>query len=131
MRFATRLMARVLGVSVIAACGTEPQGPPLEGQWGFEPGVTLVATAASVDLDLTCSTFHAERPLVPGSDGRFDLSGRYSQPFGMLERDARVTGQEVDNHVFIHLTVEGVTANSPTYELLPGLVPTGEVQCPL
>jgi len=130
MCLTVRLMPRLLGAFVIAACGTEPQGPPLVGQWGVEPGVTLVATASSVDLDLTCSTFHAERPLVPDSNGDFSLPGRYHQPFGMLDRDARITGQLVETHVFIHLTVEGSTANSPTYELLPGLVPTGEVQCP-
>lgn len=130
MPIAARLVPLWLGACVLAACGTEPQGPPLVGQWGSEPGVSLVATVNAVDLDLTCSTFHADRALVPVSEGHFNLEGRHHQPFGMLDRNALVTGQVMDNHVLIHLTVKGVNAESPTYELLPGLVPTGEVQCP-
>ena len=130
MSLAAHFIPLLLATCVIAACGTEPQGPPLVGQWGSEPGVSLVATVQSVDVDMTCVTFHADAPLVPDSDGRFSLLGQEHRPFGMLVRNARLTGQVVDNRLLVHLTVQGVTANSPTYELLPGLVPSGDVQCP-
>jgi hypothetical protein len=126
----TKHAVSLAATCVLAACGTEPQGPPLVGQWGSEPAVSLVATVKSVDLDLTCATFHADVPLVPDSDGRFSVLGRDHQPFGMLVRTARLTGQALDNRLVVHLSVQGVNANSPTYELLPGLIPTGDVQCP-
>jgi hypothetical protein len=129
MRVPGRLIG-VLGAMAMLGCGTEPDGTPLVGQWGFDPGVSLVATDSTVDLDLTCATFHADRALIPNDDGRFSVSGRDFQPFGMLERDARLTGQVMGTHLLVHLTVEGVTANSPTYELIPGLIPTSEVECP-
>lgn len=62
-------------LAIVSACDQTPTAPEgaLIGQWGGQ-GAHLIAKAASVRLQLSCSWSVFSQPLRPDAEGRFEMS---------------------------------------------------------
>lgn len=68
----TFIVAAVLGL--LAGCGSEPDGPVLEGQWGGEQ-LEVVADRDGAQVRPACGVIHFRDPIVLDADGSADRRG--------------------------------------------------------
>jgi hypothetical protein len=78
------------------AHGPKPPTPPLAGTWGGD-NAGLIATDSSAHVHIACTAGDVSGPLQAGTDGEFDVAGRYNITLYPVARGpdhpARFSGQ--------------------------------------
>jgi hypothetical protein len=125
-----KIMA-LLGSAALIACGTEPDGPVLNGSWGGF-GLAVRASDASARIDDGCSVALILEPLQLNARGETEAAGTlrsvtWQQRFQLR---ATVSGE----HLQVHLTRyhDDGASSVMDYTLTAGAMPdfSGAV-CPL
>lgn len=85
-----RIALGAYGLLVAASCASlAPPAGPLLGSWGGKH-VGLMLSAEGGTLDYDCADGGIEEPLMPGRDGRFQVSGWHRPGHGGPAREGEV-----------------------------------------